>query len=103
MAHGHGTDLHTWVKHFVHVVVNVTVIYIYIYINKTFSTFLLHHISCRCRSRARAEPDGTRAETRFRLSPKWTSPFKLAGELVQSTAGSRGMRISISNAGYTTF
>ena len=27
------------------------------------------------RTIARAEPDGTRAETRFRLSPKWTSPF----------------------------
>ena len=51
--------------------------------------------------RARAEPDGTRAETTFRLSPKWTSPFKSAGESVQSTAGSRGVRISVSNAGYT--
>ena len=29
--------------------------------------------------RARAEPDGTRAETSFRLSPKRTSPFKSAG------------------------
>jgi len=38
--------------------------------------------------RARAEPDGTRAETTFRLLPKWTSPFKSAGESVQSTAGS---------------
>ena len=37
--------------------------------------------------RARAEPDGTRAETSFRLSPKRTSPFKLGGESVQSTAG----------------
>ena len=54
-------------------------------------------------SRARAEPDGTRAETRFRLSPKRTSPFKSAGESVQSTAGSGGVRISVSNAGYTTF
>ena len=53
-------------------------------------------------SRARAELDGTRAETRFRLSPKRTSPFKSAGESVQSTAGSRGVRISVSNAGYTT-
>ena len=52
---------------------------------------------------ARAEPDGTRAETTFRLSPKRTSPFKSAGESVQSTAGSRGVRISVSNAGYTTF
>ena len=52
---------------------------------------------------ARAERDGTRPETRFRLSPKRTSPFKLAGASVQSTAGSRGARISLSNAGYTTF
>ena len=51
---------------------------------------------------ARAEADGTGAETRFRLSPKRTSPFKSAGESVQSTAGSRGVRISVSNAGYTT-
>jgi len=47
--------------------------------------------------------DGTRAETRFRLSPKRTSPFKSAGASVQSTAGSRGVRISGSNAGYTKF
>ena len=48
---------------------------------------------------ARAEPDGTRAETTFRLSPKRTSPFKSVGATVQSTAGSRGVRISLSNAG----
>jgi len=53
-------------------------------------------------SRARAEPDGSPAETRYRLSPKRTSPFKSAGESVQSTAGSRGVRINVSNAGYTT-
>ena len=47
--------------------------------------------------------DGTRAETRFRLSPKRTSPFKSAGASVQSTAGSRGVRISGSNAGYIMF
>ena len=52
---------------------------------------------------ARAERDGTRAETRFRLSQKRTSPFKSVGASVQSTAGSRGVRISFSNAGYTTF
>ena len=40
-------------------------------------------------SRARAEPDGTRAETTLCLPPKRTSPFKSAGESVQSTAGSR--------------
>jgi len=47
--------------------------------------------------------DGTRAETRFRLSAKRTSQFKSAGVLVQSTTGSRGVRISGSNAGYTMF
>ena len=48
---------------------------------------------------ARAERDGTRAETRFHLSPKRTSPFKSVGASVLSTAGSRGVRISLSNAG----
>ena len=48
---------------------------------------------------ARAERDGTRAETRFRLSPKRTSPFKSVGASVQSTAGSLGVRISLSNVG----
>ena len=52
---------------------------------------------------ARAKRDGTRAETIFRLSLKGTSPFKSVGVSVQSTAGSRGVRISLSNAGYTTF
>ena len=47
--------------------------------------------------------DGTREETRFRLSAKRTSPFKSAGASVQSTTGSRGVRISGSNAGYTMF
>jgi hypothetical protein len=53
--------------------------------------------------RLRLERDGTRAETRFRLSQKRTRPFKSAGASVQSTAVSRGVRISFSNAGYTTF
>jgi hypothetical protein len=47
--------------------------------------------------------DGTRAETTFRLSAKRTSPYKSAGASVQSTTGSRGVRISGSNAGYTMF
>jgi hypothetical protein len=47
--------------------------------------------------------DGTRAETRFRLSAKRTSPFKSAGASVQSTAGSRGVGIGGSNAGYKMF
>jgi hypothetical protein len=38
--------------------------------------------------------DGTRAETKFRLSAKRTSPFKSAGASVQSTTGSGGVRIS---------
>jgi hypothetical protein len=53
--------------------------------------------------RMRLKCDGTHAETRFRLSSKRTSPFKSAGESVQSTADSRGVRISGSNAGYTVF
>jgi hypothetical protein len=51
----------------------------------------------------RLKRDGTHAKTRFRLSPKRTSPFKSAGASVQSTAGSRGVRISGRNAGYTKF
>jgi len=53
--------------------------------------------------RLRLKCDGTRAETRFRLSAKRTSPFKSAGALVQSTTGSPGVCISGSNAGYTMF
>ena len=44
--------------------------------------------------RLRLKCDGTRAEKRFRLSAKRASPFKLAGVSVQSTTGSRGVRIS---------
>jgi len=51
----------------------------------------------------RLKCDGTRAETRFRLSVKRTSPFKSAGASVQSTTGSRGVRISGSDPGYTMF
>ena len=59
--------------------------------------------------RGQLKCDGTRAETRFRLSAKRTSPFKSAvgGGMreasVQSTTGSRGVRISGSNAGYNMF
>ena len=53
--------------------------------------------------RLRLKCDGTRAETRFRLPAKWTSPFKSVGVSVQSTTGSRGVCISCSNAGYTMF
>ena len=56
----------------------------------------------------RSKCDGARAETRFRLSAKRTSPFKSARASddmcsAHSTAGSRGVRISGSNAGYTIF
>ena len=62
-------------------------------LNGTYSKFRL------CISRA--ELDGTRAENGFRLSPKQTSAFKSVGASVQLTAGSRGVRISFSNAAYT--
>jgi hypothetical protein len=62
--------------------------------------------SCVIKGRLRLKCDGTRAETRFDLSTKRTSPFKSAGASVQSTTVSRGVRISGSNgsnAGYTVF
>ena len=53
--------------------------------------------------RGQLKRDGTRAGTRLHLSAKRTSPFKWAGASVQSTTGSRGVRISGSNAGYNIF
>jgi len=53
--------------------------------------------------RLRLKCDGIRAETRFRVSAKRTSLFKSAGASVQSTTGTRGVRISGSNVGYTMF
>jgi hypothetical protein len=77
--------------------------------SKVFHYLTLQHgkgtLSLIC-CRLHLKCDGTRAETRFRLSVKRTSPFKSAGASVQSTAGSRGVRISRSNgssAGYTMF
>ena len=64
-----------------------------------------HQMVARSMSRLCRPPlkyDGIRAETRFR-SAKRTSPFKSAGASVQSTTGSRGVRISGSNAQYTIF
>jgi hypothetical protein len=55
----------------------------------------------RCRLRLKC--DGTRAETIFRLSAKRRSPFKSVGASVQSTTGSRGVRISFGNSGCTMF
>ena len=76
--------------------------------SKQTSTFTLYTINrlvlcnwgrkCLLRGTGQLKCDGTRAETRFRLSAKRTSPFKLRGASVQSTAGSRGVRISGSNA-----
>jgi hypothetical protein len=57
----------------------------------------------KLRFRLRLKCDGTRTETRFHLSIERTSPFKSAGVSVQSTTGSRGVRIRGSNAGYTMF
>jgi hypothetical protein len=72
-----------------------------------FSTTLCAEFGSKRRtfltSRGQFKCDGTRAETRFRLSAKRKSPFKSAGASVQSTTGSRGLRISGSNAGYTMF
>ena len=55
--------------------------------------------------RLRLKCDDPSAETRFRLSAKRMRPFtrKSAGASVQSTTGSRGVRISGSNARYTKF
>jgi len=53
--------------------------------------------------RGQLKCDGTRTETRFRLSAKRTSTFKSAGASVRPTIVSRGVRISGSNAGYTMF
>ena len=47
--------------------------------------------------------DGTRTETRFRLSTKRTNLFKSAGASVRSTTGSWGVHVRGSNAGYTMF
>ena len=58
---------------------------------------------CYAVGRLRLKCDGTRVETRFRLWPKRTSPFKSAEASVQSTTGGRAVRINGSNAGYTMF
>ena len=68
--------------------------------DKCTHILLIHHfINTIHKCRLRLKCDGTRAETRFRLPAKRTIPFKLGGTSVQSTTGSRGVRISGSNAG----
>jgi len=54
---------------------------------------------CLLFGRVKTECDGTRAESRFGLPAKRTSPFISAEVSVQSAAGSRGVRISGNNAG----
>ena len=71
-------------------------------LHKGLKLGMLEHI-CLSSFRLRFKCDGTCAETRFRLSAKGTSPFKQAGASVQSTTGSRRVRISGSNAGYNMF
>ena len=68
-----------------------------------FCFTLLQHILCPSVRTGQLKCDGTRAETTFSLSAKRTSPFKSARGSVQSNTGSRGVRISGSNAGYTMF
>jgi hypothetical protein len=53
-----------------------------------------HSTAMFCDVRGQWKCDGTRAETRFRLSAKRTNPIKSAGASVHSTTGSRGVRIS---------
>ena len=71
--------------------------------------FATHSTPCRSWAqvwicfRLRLKWDGTRTETRFRLSAKRTSPLKSAGSSVQSNIGSRGVSIGDSNDGYTMF
>jgi len=47
--------------------------------------------------------DGTRADTRFRFRRNGQVHLNRQGASVQSNTGSRGVRISGSNAGYTMF
>jgi len=47
------------------------------------------HTQCR----VKMELDGTRAETRFGLPAKWTSPFISAGVSVRSSTGFLGVRV----------
>jgi hypothetical protein len=52
-----------------------------------------HWASCTL-GRVQLRLDGTCTETRFRLLAKRTSPCDLAGATIQSTTGSRGVRVS---------
>jgi len=69
---------------------------------KTLKSTMLSHAEAKG-SRGQLKCDGTRAESRFSLSEKRTCPFKSAVASVQSAIGSRDVRISGTNAGYTMF
>ena len=56
-----------------------------------------------CGDREQLKCDDKRTDTGFSLSVKRKSLFKTTRASVQSTTGSRGVRISGSNAGYTMF
>ena len=73
-------------------------------LDRNFSHWYSYHTNRKSfvAIRLRLKCDGTHAETRFRLSAKRTSPSKSAGVSVQLTTGSRGVRISGSNSGYTS-
>jgi hypothetical protein len=68
-----------------------------------WSLYWLSYLVVSILSRGQLKCDDTHAETTFRLLAKQTSPFKSAGVSVQSTTGSRGVRISGSNVAYTMF
>ena len=73
----------------IHVHVNVTIFYA----TEWYTMQLRSHI------RQRLKCDGTRAETRFRLSAKRTSQFKSAGASIQSTTCRRAVHISLQDLG----
>ena len=54
---------------------------------------IVHHVGHLPRVRVQRERDGTRAETRFGLPTKRTSPFISAGVSVQSSTGFLGVRV----------
>jgi len=58
-----------------------------------FSGGLWIHWARLYESRVKTERDGTRAETRFGLPAKWTSPFISTGVSVQSSTGFLGVRV----------
>ena len=63
----------------------------------------MNNIAYKTARRPCLKCDGTRAETTFHIFAKRTSPFTWAGSVRSVTAGSRGVPISGSNAGYTVF